>query len=71
MKYIYEISPERGENYYEVYFCKCHDETLVPVNQKILATLYTRDDLLIYIRGLDEICQIIPASVKGYQEEEQ
>ena len=64
MKYIYEISPKQGKNYYEVYFCKCHDETLVPVNQIILARLYTQNDLLIYIKGLDEICQLIPASVR-------
>jgi|11_taG_2_1085331.scaffolds.fasta_scaffold10296_3 hypothetical protein len=65
MKYIYEISPGRGENYYEVYFARCHDETLVPTGQKILAILYTEEDLMHYTKGLSkngEIFQYIPAS---------
>lgn len=65
MKYIYEIAPSRGENYYEVYFARCHDETLVPTGQKILAILYTEEDLMHYTKGLSkngEIFQYIPAS---------
>ena len=68
MKYIYEIAPGRGENYYEVYFARCHDETLVPTGQKILAIFYTEEDLMHYTKGLSkngEISQYIPASARN------